>query len=134
MKRRDFIFIGGAAAIALFGAPAIGARPRKIGWLKIQDSNHTPGQLREFIDGLRALGLEENTDFVMEYRFANGDASRLSDLANELIRAGARQSLAPPVERGHRARSTELRKNVHRFYFGSKVPQMTMRPVLLSRS
>jgi putative ABC transport system substrate-binding protein len=94
MRRRDFIVIGGAAAIALFGAPAIGARPRKIGWLKIQDSNHTPGQLREFIDGLRALGLEENTDFVMEYRFANGDASRLSDLANELIRAGVDLILA----------------------------------------
>lgn len=86
MRRRNFIIIGGAAAIALFGAPA-SARPRKIGWLKIQDNNHTPGQLREFVDGLRALGLEENNDFVMEYRFANGDASRLPDLANELIRA-----------------------------------------------
>src|SRR4051794_5178218 len=85
--RREFIT---AAAVAVGAARPLAAwsqtaRPKKIGWLKIQDHDHTPGQLREFIGGLRALGLEEGRDFVMENRFADGDPSRLNALANELV-------------------------------------------------
>src|SRR5262249_39049970 len=60
---------------------------KKIGWLKIQDSNHTPGQLREFLAGLKVAGHEEGHAFTMEYRFADGDASRLTALARELVQA-----------------------------------------------
>jgi putative ABC transport system substrate-binding protein len=91
MISRRAVFAGLAAMAT---GPAIRARaqsaaPRKIGWLKIQDRNHTPSQLGNFLDGLRAAGHEEGRSFVMEYRFADGDASRLVMLAQELLASGA---------------------------------------------
>ena len=58
MRRREVIRLLGCAAAGALGAPAAvawaeGASPGKIGWLKIQDKNHTPGQLKAFREGLR---------------------------------------------------------------------------------
>jgi putative ABC transport system substrate-binding protein len=89
----------------LFGAPLTlypclvrsqpqGAWPKRIGWLKIQDRDHAPGQLAQFIAGLRALGHEEGRTFTLDGRFADGDASRLTGLAGDLVRAGADVILA----------------------------------------
>ena len=106
MKKREFIsLIGGAAVSALAGraAPtwAEVANPRKIGWLKIQDKNHTPGQLKAFREGLRSLGQVEGQSFTIETRFADGVRSRLPALTEELIQAGVSVILAtsqPSIE------------------------------------
>jgi len=62
--------------------------PARIGWLKIQGPQHTPGQLREFREGMRAIGWVEGRDYVVEERYANGNEDRLSSLAAELVGAG----------------------------------------------
>lgn len=95
LSRRSLL-LGSALALAHLPTPshAQGKRPLKIGWLKIQDRHHTPGQLREFLATLQTLGHEEGRSFVMEYRFADGDAKRLVALADELAKANADMILA----------------------------------------
>ena len=92
MRRREFItLLGGAAAVGLpLPARAQPAHPiPKLGWLKIQGRQHTPDQLKAFREGMKALGLVEGRDFVLEERYADGDESRLPSLAAELINSGA---------------------------------------------
>ena len=96
MRRRDFITLGGGAAIA-WPLTARAQQPHptpKIGWLKIQGRTHTPGQLQAFREGMRALGLIEGRDYVLEERYANGDEARLPSLAAELIASGVSIILA----------------------------------------
>lgn len=89
MRRREFITIlSGVSAwpltalqpALLTAAPSLSANdksPARIGWLKIQDVRHTPGQLQAFREGMRARGLVESRDYVLEERYADGDESRL---------------------------------------------------------
>jgi len=90
MRRREFIILGAGAAIAW--PLAARAQPAhsipKVGWLKVQGRQHTPGQLQAFREGMKALGLVEGRDFVLEERYADGDEGRLSSLAAELIDSG----------------------------------------------
>ena len=89
MKRRDFItLIGGAAAWPLAVRAQLTHQMPKVGWLKIQGTQHTPGQLRAFREGMLALGLIEGRDYVLEERYADGDEARLPRLAAELIASG----------------------------------------------
>ena len=85
MRRREFITIlSGVSAwpltalqpALLTAAPSLSANdksPARIGWLKIQDVRHTPGQLQAFREGMRARGLVESRDYVLEERYADGD-------------------------------------------------------------
>ncbi len=90
MRRREFITLLGCGAIGL--PLAVRAQPAhpipKVGWLKIQGRQHTPGQLKAFREGMKALGLVEGRDFVLEERYADGDEGRLPSLAAELIGSG----------------------------------------------
>ena len=89
MRRRRFITLAGLAAAQSLIAHAQSAHPvPKIGWLKIQGEQHTPDQLAAFRDGMKALGLVEGRDFVLEERYADGHESRLPALAAELINSG----------------------------------------------
>jgi ABC-type uncharacterized transport system substrate-binding protein len=69
---------------------AAGGSPARIGWLKIQGPQHTAGQLRAFRAGLRALGLVEGRDYVLEERYAYNDGARLRSLTAELLARGVR--------------------------------------------
>jgi ABC-type uncharacterized transport system substrate-binding protein len=62
--------------------------PARIGWLKIQGPRHTPDQLQAFREGMRALGLVEGRDYVLEERYANSDGARLPGLTTELLGTG----------------------------------------------
>lgn len=90
MRRRRFITFIGIAGVAL--PLAVHAQPihtlPKIGWLKIQGRLHTPSQLQAFREGMKALGLIEGRDFVLEERYADGDEKRLPGLAADLINSG----------------------------------------------
>jgi putative ABC transport system substrate-binding protein len=89
MRRREFITLVGVAAAQPFVGRAQPAHPiAKIGWLKIQGRHHTPDQLKAFREGMKALGLVEGRDFMLEERYADGDESRLPSLAAELIDSG----------------------------------------------
>ena len=62
--------------------------PARIGWLKIQGPRHTPDQLQAFREGMRALGLVEGRDYVLEERYANSEGARLPGLTTELLGTG----------------------------------------------
>src|SRR5690348_11409992 len=88
--RRDVLRTGIGSAVTL-GCSAVNLKAetenpnRKVGWLKIQNKDHTPGQLKAFLGGLREAGDEEGHAFILETRFADGDATRLVALAGELV-------------------------------------------------
>ncbi len=96
MRRREFIKLIGCAGAAW--RIAARAQPThsvpKIGWLKIQGPLHTPDQLQAFREGMRALGMIEGRDFLLEERYADGDETRLQRLAAELISSGVNVILA----------------------------------------
>jgi putative tryptophan/tyrosine transport system substrate-binding protein len=96
VRRREFIkLIGGAAAAWPIAARAqLSHSVPRIGWLKIQGPSHTPEQLQAFREGMRALGMIEGRDFVLEERYADGDETRLQSLATELIGIGVNVILA----------------------------------------
>jgi ABC-type uncharacterized transport system substrate-binding protein len=73
---------------------ATGNAPPRIGWLKIQGPQHTPGQLQAFRAGLRQLGLIEGRDYALEERYADNDGTRLPHLAMELLSRGVRVIIA----------------------------------------
>ena len=87
LKRRDVIALVGGAATA-WPLAARAQQPAKlpvIGALVI--GNTDPEQFwREFRQGLRDLGYVEGQNIRFEFRSAQGDASRLPELAAELVR------------------------------------------------
>src|SRR5262249_53261651 len=103
MRRRELItLLGGAAAWPLAARAQPAHSIPKVGWLKIQGRQHTPGQLQAFREGMKALGLVEGRDFVLEERYADGDEGRLSSLAAELIDSGVAVIVAtsqPSIDR-----------------------------------
>ena len=86
--RREFItLLGGAATWPMAaGAKAASAKHGAIGWLKIQGPRHTPGQLQAFREGMRALGLVEGRDYLLEERYADGHEGRLLTSSAEFAR------------------------------------------------
>lgn len=81
-----------AGLVPALMAPAIvraaaSKMPARIGWLKIQGPRHTPGQLKAFREGLRAVGLVEGQDYVLVQRYGDNDEARLPGLARELVDA-----------------------------------------------
>ena len=86
MRRREFIgLLGGAAAVRPLAAHAQQPKMPTVGALVIGNIN--PEQFwREFRQGLRDLGYVEGQNIRFEFRSAQGDASRLPELAAELVR------------------------------------------------
>src|SRR5215831_8044043 len=81
-----------AALCLLLAAPlaAEGQQARKvyrIGYLSPGLAASSPKPRETFVQGLRELGYVEGRDFVMEYRYAEGQPDRLPGLATDLVRA-----------------------------------------------
>src|SRR6266511_3472799 len=86
MRRRDFVtLLGGAAAWPLAARAQQATRPPRIGWLSIGSPISHRLSLAAFQDGLRALGYIEGGNFTIEYRWAEGNLTRLPELANQLV-------------------------------------------------
>jgi putative ABC transport system substrate-binding protein len=64
------------------------SKPRRIGFLATYASSANPEFPGAFKNGLRELGYLEGRDYLIEYRFAAGDGSRLQALAAELVGLG----------------------------------------------
>jgi putative ABC transport system substrate-binding protein len=96
VKRRNFITLLGGAAAWPLAARAQQPAPNavRIGWLKIQGPRHTPDQLQAFREGMRALGLVEGRDYLLEERYADGHESQLPALTAELLGTGVRVIVA----------------------------------------
>src|SRR4051812_14131352 len=94
MRRRDFLtLVGGLAAAPAplwpRAAHAQDSRVRRIGWLggNTADDSQSKARVAAFRDGLRKLGWVDGRNVRIEYRWAEGDATRLQPLAVDLIRS-----------------------------------------------
>jgi putative tryptophan/tyrosine transport system substrate-binding protein len=97
LRRRQFLtLLTSAAAAWPLSARAQQAAPSaaRIGWLKIQGPRHSPDQLQAFREGMRALGLVEGRDYLLEERYADGHESELPALTAELLGTGVRVIVA----------------------------------------
>ena len=83
MKRREFVVLaGGAIAWPLL---VHAQTPALIGWLGGSSKEAAAVNLNAFLQGLRDLGHEEGVGIHVEYRWAEGDLTRLAALAKELV-------------------------------------------------
>ena len=92
MRRREFIrLLGGAATASLaWSRVAFAQQPTtkvfRIGFLGLPTADSLPKRPEAFRAGLRELGYREGRDFVIEYRWADGNYDQLPVLLNDLIR------------------------------------------------
>ena len=87
MRRRDFLVLA-AAALASRSVPVhaqVSAHRYLIAILLGGSQATVQRWLRGFPEGLQALGYLEHRDYEIEYRYADGDLSRLPTLAAELV-------------------------------------------------
>src|SRR5215510_3911494 len=88
MKRRELLVILGAAAAWSLGARAQQqAKVWRVGFLAIPQRPAALDSSRygAFARGMRELGYVEGDNLVIEYRFADGKAERLSNMVAELL-------------------------------------------------
>jgi putative tryptophan/tyrosine transport system substrate-binding protein len=88
-----------AAAALLFAAPVVRAQSGKVarvGVLRPGSSKEPPSVQREpFERGLRELGWNPGSDVIILYRYGEGNATRLPELAAELIKEGVDVMVSP---------------------------------------
>src|SRR5262245_60244128 len=86
MQRRTFVTAFAASALAPAMALAQRTRSPKIGILVLTaaDAQSYGNELRE---GFRELGIADARNYTYEIRSADGDASKLPELAADLVRA-----------------------------------------------
>ncbi len=95
-RRQALIALGAASLSAPLRALAQQrSKPRRIGFLATYASSANPEFPGAFKNGMRELGYLEGRDYLIEYRFAAGDGSRLQGLAAELIALGVDLIVAP---------------------------------------
>ena len=88
MRRREFMaLLGGAAAWPLALRAQEAAKLHRIGFLGNSSAALEANLVTPFRDGMRDLGYEEGRDFVIEYRWAEGQYDRFPVLAAELLAA-----------------------------------------------
>ena len=92
MRRRAFLgrtfMVSGAVVLAFWSVvaqPQVLARPILIAALSSGSDADAPRYLGSLRRGLKELGYTEGRDYVLEIRSADGSATRLQDLARELV-------------------------------------------------
>ena len=98
MKRRGFItLLGGTAATWPLAARAQqpAGRIYRIGYLSAPSRESVQRTLDAFLRKLRELGWVEGSNLIIEYRWADGDVTRLPELAVELVQQHVDLIVAP---------------------------------------
>jgi len=87
MDRRTFLcaFAGGLVIARSFAAAQPAAKVYRIGFLGIPTAAQYASRLAAFRAGLSDLGYIEGKNIVIEFRWADGNNSRLPELAAELV-------------------------------------------------
>lgn len=89
IERRRLLFASAAWPIFAWTGAAyaqVAGKIARIGFLGSESASGHARMLKAFRDGLRELGYVEGRNVVVEYRWAEGQYERLSDLADELVR------------------------------------------------
>jgi putative tryptophan/tyrosine transport system substrate-binding protein len=95
MRRREFIAGVGSVAAWSVVARAEQSPTPVIGFLGILTPDRYDERLVGFRDGLRSVGFDEGRNVVIEYRWAEGDYSRLVKFAAELVQSKVAVIVAP---------------------------------------
>lgn len=107
MRRRAFIT--GLCGIAACGPAPLGAQQtpavHRIGFLWDSPSVF-PDAIEAFREGLRELGYVEGENVSIEFRWAEGKAERMRELAGELVQLGVDVIVAPSSVYTEAARAT----------------------------
>jgi len=106
MRRREFITLVGGAAVAWAGAARAQQATKipQIGILSLGRGDRSDASLTTldaFVPALRELGYTEGRNIAFDRKFADGDANKLSRLAQELVdsRVDAIVAFATPAAR-----------------------------------
>jgi putative tryptophan/tyrosine transport system substrate-binding protein len=88
MRRREFIMLLGAAAVAVpHAASAQKPRTFRVGYLAVQNRPNLQASARpDFAREMEKLGYEENKNLIIEWRYAEWNSERLPALARDLER------------------------------------------------
>jgi ABC-type uncharacterized transport system substrate-binding protein len=89
MRRREFITLVGGAGAAWSLEARAQQKPPTIGFLGPASASVMGTWTAAFAQRLRELGWIEGRTIAIEYRWADGRADRLSELAAELVRLNA---------------------------------------------
>lgn len=117
MRRRAFLgrafLVGGAVLLpfwSIIAQPQVLARPILIAALVSGSDADDPRYLASLRRGLKELGYTEGRDYVLEIRSAEGSATRLQDLARELVllKPGLIFASSAPATFAARAATTEI--------------------------
>ena len=86
LKRREFLALAGAVALGpAKGFAQTNAKRPLIAYLAVGSKAATERYRSGFPQGMRELGYDEGRDYLFEDRYADGDLTRLPELARELI-------------------------------------------------
>jgi putative ABC transport system substrate-binding protein len=85
MKRREFIAIAGAAAAWPLVAEAQQSARPAVGFIGPATAESTTSELQGFRQGLSEAGYIDDHNVTVEYRWAEGQSSRLPTLAADLV-------------------------------------------------
>src|SRR5262245_10467486 len=85
MRRREFISLVGGSTIA-WSLAAHAQQPPVVGYLGLTSVRADAYYIESFRKALSEAGFDDGRNVTIEYRFAEGDISRLPGLASELVR------------------------------------------------
>ena len=114
MKRREFITLfGSAVAVWPLAARAQHTKNHRIGVLSFGRGDKSDASLATvdaFVSGMRELGYTERQNIAFDRRFADGDAKKLDELAQQLVeqRLDAIAALSTPAVRAARRASSTI--------------------------
>jgi putative ABC transport system substrate-binding protein len=87
VKRREFILLAGATAVAALSCPRpLRAQPPVIGFLRGSTADGSTAVLTAFRRGLGETGYTEGQNVILDYRWAENRPDRLAALAADLVR------------------------------------------------